>query len=174
METIGIANNRQIIYCNTRLEAGWHHALPNSNWLAFTIANEEDKALIDNVVIECLNHGVCYTYSVGELYSLTDDYFDEEVVWREVQKEELTGEPDDYDKTPMTNFSRTFSEGFWFAVEFAEATFDEVSIPINTIVCIDCTKNKVRKHLMELVEKINSGWLPSDDEVDLPKYDSSL
>ena len=170
METIGTANNRQILYCNTRKDENWHSFLPNGNWLAFTIVDEEDKDFLDNVVAECLNHRVCYTYGTGELCSLTDDYFDEEIVWREIQKEELTGEPADYSKTPMTDFSRNFSEGFWFAVTFAEATFDEVFIPINTIVCIDCTKSKVRKHLMELVEKINSGWLPPDDEDNTPKY----
>ena len=171
METIGHVANKQILYCNTRLNNNWGIFLPNSNWLAFTIANEEDKDFLDNVVDECLNHGVCYTYSTGELCSLTDDYFDEEIVWREIQKEELTGEPANYEKTPMTNFSRNFSEGFWFAVEFAEATFGEAYIPINTIVCIDCTKNQVRKHLIELVEKIISGWMPSDVDYDLPKYD---
>ncbi len=171
METIGQINNRQILYCNVRADRNWGDYLPTSNWLAFTIVDEEDREFLDEVVTASLNNGVCYTSSVGELYSLTDDYFDEEIVWREIQKEEESGQPADYGNTPMTTFSRNFDETFWYAAVFATATIDDLHIDLNKVVCIDCTKRRVRQHLINLCEKINDGWLPSDGEIVEPIYD---
>ena len=171
METIGQINNRKILYCNVRADRNWSEYLPTNNWLAFTIIDEADREFLDEVVTASLNNGVCYTSSVGELYSLTDDYFDEEIVWREIQKEEETGQPSDYGNIPMTTFSKNFEDGFWYAAVFATATIGDVYIEINKVVCVDCTKNKVREHLIHLIDKINNGWLPTEDGIAMPIYD---
>jgi len=119
-----------------------------------------------------LDSNVLYTCSAGQLGSDTEDYFDEEIVWRQVQIEERTGKPQDYETSPMTTFHRNFDEGFWFATSVANAiAFDEY-IPIDKVVCIDMTQQGVKKYLEALIDKINKGWLPSDSEVAVPKYDT--
>ena len=97
MLAIGQIEDRQIFYSNIRLEANWFEKLPASNWLAFTIADIEDKGLLKDTTIKCLDKGVIYIHSVGQLASETDDSFDEEIVWRQVQEEEKTGKPQDYE-----------------------------------------------------------------------------
>lgn len=109
-----------------------------------------------------------YTCSAGELAGLTEQYFDEEIGWRGVQQEEKTGKEYDYEQLPITTMHRNFGEGFWFASTLAYDRDKE----INKVVCIDFTTRKVKKHLTELVEKINNGWLPSDEEIELAEYDN--
>ena len=112
MTKIGEHNDRQILYLNVRTDLQWFEKLPLSNWLAFTIADETDKDLLYDMTAKCLDRNVLYTCSVGELASEAEDYFDEEIVWKQVQIEELTGKPQDYETSPMTTFHRNFDEGF--------------------------------------------------------------
>ena len=171
MEKLGLVNNRQILYCNVRSQQSWFDQLPSKNWIVFSIADKDDEALLNNATIKCLDKNVSYTCSAGELGSDTEAYFDQEIVWREVQKEEKTGAPQNYDRTPMTTSHRNFSEGFWFATTVAYPTIEDRYIHIETVVCVDCTERGVKEHIQSLIEKINSGWLPSDDEVEPPVYD---
>lgn len=172
MTKIGELNDRQIFYINVRGDLHWFDKLPSSNWLVFTIADTADKELLNDTTKKCLDSNVLYTCSVGQLGSDTEDYFDEEIVWRQVQIEERTGKPQDYETSPMTTFHRNFDEGFWFATTVANATAYDKYIPIDTVVCVDMTERGVRKYLIELIDKIKSSWLPSDNEVEVPKYDN--
>lgn len=146
--------------------------LPASNWIAFTIADNNDKDLLYDTTIKCLDSGVNYTCSAGQLGSDTEDYFDEEIAWRETQKEEATGEPADFDKTPMTTSHKNFGEGFWFATTVAHATINNEYLNTDKVVCIDLTTQSVQKHLLNLIDKINKGWLPSNEEIESPLYDT--
>ncbi len=165
MTKIGEHNDRQILYLNVRTDLQWFEKLPLSNWLAFTIADETDKDLLYDMTAKCLDRNVLYTCSVGELASEAEDYFDEEIVWKQVQIEELTGKPQDYETSPMTTFHRNFDEGFWFAIQVACATSYDKDIPINIVVCIDLTGQGMENYITELLGKIKIGWLPSDIEV---------
>jgi hypothetical protein len=129
---------------------------------------------LDEIVVSSLDKGVCYICSVGELASETDDHFDGFVVLREVLKEEKTGEPQDYDKAPMTVFFANFDEGFWFALLTAYAKIEDNYIDINNVICIDATKAGVKQHLLKLVEKIACGWIPSEGAIESPLYDGNI
>ena len=172
MTKIGELNGRQIFYINVRVDLHWFNELPLSNWLAFTIADTADKELLNDTTKKCLDANVLYTCSAGQLGSDTEDYFDEEIVWRQVQIEERTGKPQDYEISPMTTFHKNFDEGFWFATTVANAVAYDKYIPINKVVCIAMTKKGVKKHLIVLLDKIKNGWLPSDNEVEEPTYDT--
>ncbi len=172
MKILGNINDRQIIYFNIRVENSWHSQLPLNNWIAFTIADKEDEYLLNDTIIKCLDNGVSYTCSTGQLGSKTEDYFDQEIAWRETQKEERTGEPADFDKTPMTTFHRKFGEGFWFATTLAYATINDEYLITDKVVCIDFTKQGVESQIKSLIEKINNGWLPSDEQTEQPTYDT--
>ena len=154
MTKIGELNDRQIFYTNVRTDSDWFDKLPSANWLALTIADTQDKDLLNDTVIKCIDKNVLYTCSLGQLASETEDYFDEEIVWRQVQIEEQTGIAQDNEPTPMTSFHRNFDEGFWFATTVAKATTHEDHIPIETVICVDMTQQGVRKYLLELVDKI--------------------
>jgi hypothetical protein len=171
LELLGQIDERQIFYCNVRSDKYWSEKITFDNWIAFTIADEEDKELLHEMIVQCIDKGVCYTCSSGQLASITEDYFDEEIVWKQVRKEEITGIPQDYEESPMTTSHTNFNEGLWFAATNAHQIINGNYIPSNQVVCIDCTAKKVRKHLINLIEKINRGWLPSDSEVENLTYD---
>jgi hypothetical protein len=166
LKVLGKINNRQILYCNIRIDNNWVSQLPQKNWIAFTIADNEDKDLLNEITFKCLDNGVCYTCSTGQLGSDTEDYFDQEIAWRETQKEEKTGEPADFDKTPMTSFHKSLKEGFWFATTVAYATINDEYLETNEVVCIDFTKHKVENEIAILIDQINNGWLPSDEDIE--------
>ena len=136
------------------------------------MVNEDDKHFLNGLIDKCLDKDACYICSTGQLASQTEDYFDEEIVWREVQKESVTGKPQDYDMAPMTSFHRNFDEGFWFATTLARQIVKEEYVISNQVVCIDCTVQRVRRHLVKLIENINSGWLPNENEIEDPRYDN--
>jgi hypothetical protein len=162
---------RQIFYCNIRSDKNWYDKIYFDNWVAFTIADEEDKNLLHDMTVQCIDKGVCYACSAGQSASLTEDYFDEEIVWRQVQREQTTGKQQDYESTPMTSFHKNFDEGFWFAATNARQTINDNYVTSEQVVCIDCTTRKVRGHLIALIEMINSNWLPSGNEIKAPTYD---
>lgn len=172
MELIGHIGERQIFYCNIRSEEDWFKKISFHDWIAFTIADESDKDLLSSLASNSLDAGVCYACCAGQLASLTEDYFDEETVWREVQKSEKTGLEPDYEAAPMTTYHKNFSEGFWFAATNANQIINDAYVISNEIICIDCTNRKTRGFIINLINKINNGWLPSDSEIERPEYDS--
>lgn len=173
LELLGQVGERQIFYCHIRSDEKWFDSISFDNWVAFTIADNDDKQFLHDMAVRCIDKGVCYSCSAGQLASLTEDYFDEEIVWRQVQHEERTGEQQDYEATPMTSFHKNFDEGFWFAVTVAKQIINDVYVTSHQVVCIDCTQLKVRKHLLNLIDKINNGWLPSDDGFEKPGYNNN-
>ena len=168
MERIGKINDREIFYISTKDESKWLNLIPTEKWVVFTIVDKENKEILHESTSRILDKNVTYTCSAGELAGLTEQYFDEEIGWRGVQYEEKTGKEYDYEQSPMTTMHRNFGEGFWFASTLAYDGEKE----INNVVCIDFTTRKVKKHLTELVEKINNGWLPSNKEIELTEYDN--
>ena len=168
MERIGKINDREIFYISTKDKLEWLDLLPTEKWVVFTIADKENKEILYESTAKILDKNVTYTCSAGELAGLTEQYFDEEIGWRGVQYEEKTGKEYDHEQSPMTTMHRNFGEGFWFASTLAYDGEKE----INKVVCIDFTTRKVKKHLTELVKKINKGWLPSDEEIELAIYDN--
>ncbi len=168
MERLGKIHDREIYYISTKDESEWLNLLPTEKWVVFTIADKENREILPESTSRILDKNVTYTCSAGELADLTEQYFDEEIVWRAVQYEEKTGKEYDYKQSPMTTMHRNFGEGFWFASTLAYDGEKE----INKVVCIDFTTRKVKKHLTELIEKINNGWLPSDEEIELAEYDN--
>jgi len=131
MERIGKINDREIFYISIRDNLNWMKLLPTEKWVAFTISDNEDKEMLNDCTIGILDKNVTYTCSAGELGSLTEDYFDEEIGWRGVQYEEKTGKKFDFDQSPMTSIHQNFSEGFWFSAVVARGGEKEM----NKVVC---------------------------------------
>jgi len=168
MEFIGRINKRKVYYVEIRNNSEWKSALPKNDWIAFTIANKEDEELVPPAVKVCMDKNVSYTCSAGKFGHMTEQYFDEEISWRGVDYEMRTKKEFDYELSPVTTAHRNFGEGFWFATTLA----NDDNFDIDKVVCIDFTIKKVKKHLTKLIEKINNGWLPSDEEIEIAEYDS--
>ncbi len=160
---IGAIKDRQILYLNARKDAKWAQQLPSSNWVLFTISDEENKALVDKVTNTCLNRNVSYVCCAGETGDYVEDCFD----WAIVFKELANSGDFKLEDTIVTTAHRNFSEGFWFASTTANTDPE----PINTVVCLDLTNKGVQQHLVRLIDQINNGWLPSDEEFEDPEYD---
>ncbi|MEH6682520.1 MAG: hypothetical protein V7724_18410 [Sediminicola sp.] len=168
MELIGRIHRKKIYYLQIRHNPEWKNSLPNKDWLAFTIANKEDEELVPPTVKICMDKEVSYTCSAGTLAHWTEQYFDEEINLRALDHEMRTKEAYDHNQAPVTTAHQNFSEGFWFATTLAHDPYKD----IYKVVCLDFTKLKVKRHLTELIDKINNGWLPSDEEIELAEYDS--
>jgi hypothetical protein len=171
MEVLGTVNSRQVFYCNVREGQNWFEQLPITNWIAFTIVDPEDQELIDNIVQRSLDKNVAAVSCAGQYASETEDLFVDEIVLRNIQKEEESGELGDYETSAMLTFHRNFSEGFWFATSAANPSIDDQYVTIESVICIDLTIKRVRTHLKQLIEAFNNGELPSDNEIELPQYD---
>ncbi len=166
MEKLGKIKDREIFYLSLRDNLQWEDSLPTEKWVVFTIADKEDEKYLSSSTEKILNKNVTYTCSAGELASLTEDFFDEQIGWKGVQFEEKTGKKYDFG-VPMTSMHKNFGEGFWFATVLASDGEEE----IDKVVCLDFTKRKVKRHLSKLIEKINIGWLPTNNEIELAEYD---
>jgi hypothetical protein len=68
----------------------------------------------------------------------------------------------------MTTYHNNFSEGFWFSITSAH----HGTKTIDKIVCVDFTRKGVKRHLSNLIGKVNKSWLPSDEENEEPIYDN--
>ena len=166
MEPLGQIGPRKIYYLSIRNQPNWMACLPQQNWVAFTIAHEEDAALVPEMVEACLDQNVSYTCSTGSYAHTTEDFFDESAVIRTVEYEMRTKETsDDY---LMTTAHRNFEEGFWFATTLA---YDD-RYEIDQVVCLDLTKRGTKGHLTALVLQLNEGWLPDDGDQATIFYDS--
>lgn len=168
MELLGVSCERQLFYINVNTNTNWAESLPTQNWLVFAIGDEKDIDAYSTLSDVCIEKNVAYVCSAGKYCELIHDIFDETIVWKKIQNGESVDSMDDFENSPMTTWDNHFSEGFWFAITTA---YDEHFI-IDTIVCIDYTTKGVKQHLITLIEKINSGWLPSDEEFEEPVYDS--
>ena len=166
MEFLGAIGDRQVIYTNARTDPKWSENLPTDNWIVFTIA-DEDERLLREVVGLCLDKSVSYICCAGRACRLTEDLFDGDIVYRAVEFELQTGGASDCSNSPSTTSHPNFSEGFWFATFLAR---DDEKDP-NTVICVDLTSSGVKSHLVDLINKINNGWLPSDDKFEAPVYD---
>lgn len=168
MELIGKIGRRQILYSNVLVDVKWFDNLPPDNWVVFTIGNPEEQRLERDIVCRCLDRNVGYVCCAGQLCKNTELEFDAEIVNRAIALEEISGEAYDYEKAPCTTSHTNFGEGLWFAAVVA----NDGDHFFDTLVCIDFIPRGVRKHLESLIKKINSGWLPSDEEIEDPEYDN--
>lgn len=165
MELLGKMQGRQIFYTHIITDKNWFEKLPSDNWIVFTIGDEKEAPIEKELVKHCLENNVRYTCSAGQLAESTEHEFDLEIINR--TKIVKNGTRHDQQNALSTTSHKNFSEGFWFAATLAHDPYKK----LDTLVCADFTSKGVKQNLEVLLEKINSGWLPPDDEVEEPKYD---
>lgn len=159
MESWGEYNSRQIFYLATREPNEWLEKLPNENWLALIIGNDNEIQLYSDLANICLEKNVLYVCTVGLACELIHDIFDEAYVSKKIDAG-ISVESEEFLKdSPMTSWHNNFEEGVWFAIIAANDGVKD----INKVIFIDLTKDTIRQKLFELVGKIKEGYSPSDE-----------
>jgi hypothetical protein len=163
MNNIGQINDRQIIYLSIKETVNWADLLPSGNWLVLPISDTRDKELLDKIANACLDNKVNYICTVGPECEWIHDWFDQTIFVRRIENGQPISTPDDFDEEPMTTWHHDFDEGFWFAITSAYPTINSEYITIDKVVCLDMTEKGEKQRLIDLVIKINSGWIPLDN-----------
>ncbi len=169
MKLIGSSNSRQIHYTSVLTDSNWLDNLPTENWLVFPIGQDKEIETYSLFADKCIDNNVLYVCAVGQNCELIQDIFDELIVSKKIEKCESVDSSDDFENSPITTWHNNFSEGFWFAILYAH----HEQANINKIVCVEFTTKGVKQHLTNLIEKINTSWLPSDEENEVPLYDNN-
>jgi hypothetical protein len=58
----------------------------------------------------------------------------------------------------MTTWHTDFDEGFWFATSVANNDEQEIT----RVVCLNLTETNLEPTLAELIQRLNTGWIPPD------------
>jgi len=151
MEQIGKINNRIISFVEFDTSKNWAKNFPNKNWCIIVIADEKNEKYFDEIIRKSIDKNVAYICSVGKQHEIIHNMADEEIVFREVDIDNLY--------LPKHNIitvgDEDFENGIWFGIYLTQ----NEKIEIKEIVILDITKN-AKENLTELVAKFENGYLP--------------
>jgi hypothetical protein len=139
-------NNREIIFVQYSTEKNWLGEIPNCNWLCILVVNDKPRRYIDEVISKIINKDVCYVCTVGKSCELTHDLIDEEIVFREVDIDNLHLLKHDI----ITTWHPNIVEGIEFAV--LAANHDQVRI--EKIVILDMTDGQENEQIHRVLSRI--------------------
>jgi len=128
--------------------------MPTENWLLMAIVDNKATTILDEIARKSIDRDVCYVCCLGEQGEKLHDTFDEIITIREVEIE--NAHLPDFDI--MTTWHNDFEEGVWFATFLA---WDEEQ-EIKTVFCLDAGRESSEEKIVELIVKINEGWVPSE------------
>lgn len=138
-----ILNDRKIIFVTYSIEKNWTAELPKSNWLCILVDNDRTRKYIDEVISKIINYDVCWVSTVGRACEINHDLIDEEIVFRQVDIDDLYLPQHDI----TTTWHHDFDEGIWFSI--FEANDENVSI--DTVVILDMTAGQERERISKLL-----------------------
>lgn len=155
---LGHINNRAIEYLDINDDMSNLTSIVLNNWVLFAIADKEQMPILNKFAEICLDSNVLYVCGAGELASEIDTEFDSAIVNRMIDIGEWPNNSDAFEDTAMTTFHSDFDEGFWFATFVAA----HPTIIIERVLVANLTQHDYSNRIIELIEKINFGWLPPD------------
>lgn len=138
-------NNRELIFITYSTEKNWQKDLPKSNWLCILVDNDRAREYIDEVICKIIESDVCWVLTVGESCEHNHDLVDEEIVFRQVDIDDLYLPKHDI----MTSWHTDFEEGIWFGIFAA----NDEDVQINKVVILDMTEGKEEQRIKKLIEK---------------------
>ena len=165
MEQLGFVFERPLFYCKGLYNLD---ATLLSNWVLFSVVDEKNDSLSNKLIETCLTNNVGYICSAGNQAEYIHDCFDEVIAFKAAPFQLATAIEYTLSNMPITTWHTNFDEGLWYAGYNA---MDDAKV-LDKIICIDLTEKGVRQHIQTLIKKINTGWLPNDEEVVIPAYDS--
>lgn len=151
MTLIGNLNNRVINYVEYDTSKNWIEIFPNENWNIVIIANDKNERYFNEIISKSIDKNVVYICSVGKQHDFIHDMADDEIVYRDVDIENLYLPKHHI----ITVSDEDVEEGIWFGIYSAYT--DEVEI--KQILILDFTKNTKEK-IIKLISKFQAGYLP--------------
>ncbi|MES2426178.1 MAG: hypothetical protein V4560_04365 [Bacteroidota bacterium] len=139
MEELGIINSRKLVYQRHALDVNWTKAFPMENWLLLVVIEGKNKSILAEISSKAIVHNVCYVCCAGEQSELLHDMVDEEIVFRQVDIEDLYL-PDHF---IITTWENNIQDAFWSA--FFSSNNDEEEIL--TVVCLDASMAGIKVEL---------------------------
>lgn len=140
-------NNRELIFITYSTEKNWEKDLPQNNWLCIVVDNDRPRQYIDEVISKIIENDVCWVLTVGQNCELIHDLVDEEIVFRQVDIDDLYLPKHDI----MTTWHTDFDEGIWFGIFAA----NDEDVQIYKVVILDMTAGEERQRITKLIDGFN-------------------
>ena len=135
-------------------------SLPRSNWVCLGIANKDfDKDFFEEFIIFSASNGLLEFKGQGAMGELLHDIFDETILEYEYQKDVKT----DIMTTWRNNAPNDLADNFWGCF-YANVLPEDVQQNQLKVVCIGFDGEDYSDTLKELLERINEGWIPPDED----------
>ena len=135
-------------------------SLPREHWVCLGIANRDfDKNFFEEFIIFSASKGLLEFKGQGAFGELLHDLFDEVIMEYEFQEEVKT----DIMTTWRNNGPNDLADNFW-------GCFYAIVLPENvqqsqlSIVCIGFDGEDYSETLKELLERMNQGWVPPEED----------
>ncbi|WP_400193807.1 hypothetical protein [Hymenobacter sp. B81] len=164
MEALGRVNFRSVWYLDAVHQPSWPAGLPPADWLLFVIADHYDYEQLIRVAAECMKRQPAIVCSAGLCAVEADYVFDEEIVAQARAWEVRHGAAYNYEYGTQSTIHYDFDEGFWFATAKAQHARQSIHL----IVCLDLS-GRYKERILELLQRINDGWLPPAPDYDQGK-----
>lgn len=155
---LGHINNRTIEYLDIKNDLSNLTSTVLNNWVLFAIGNKEQLPILYKFAKICVDKNVLHVCSAGELASEIDSEFDRVIVNRITDIGEKPTDNDAFEDTAMTTFHSDFDDGFWYATFVAVHS----TITVEKVLVANLTQHDYSSKIIDLIEKIKSGWLPKD------------
>jgi hypothetical protein len=124
-------NSREVVLVEYNTAQNWYAQLPNHNWLCVIISDNRERRYLDEVIAKIIVKDVCWISTVGVQCELVHDLADEEIVFREVDIDDLYLPKHHI----MTTWHHDFREGIWFSIVAAHPE----KVKIDKVVLLDMT-----------------------------------
>ncbi|RWY47215.1 DUF7684 family protein [Mucilaginibacter gilvus] len=145
-------NNRKVLYQRYSTELPWSKYFPTQNWLAFVVVKNQAKTKLIEISNKLINNNACFICSSGVQGELLHDIIDEEIMFRQVDIDDLYLPPFDI----VTTWHNDIAEGLWYATK--AACNDPTKI--DKVVCLDASESGIEPEILELLLKFNAGYIP--------------
>jgi thiamine phosphate synthase YjbQ (UPF0047 family) len=133
------------------LPKNWSSEFPTANWCLVILADEKNQNYFNEIINKSIEKNVGCICSVGKQHDFIHDLADEEIVFREVDIENLYLP----EHLIITIGTEDFENGIWSGIYLTENN----ETKITQTVIIDLTKQGKAK-TKDLIKKLESGYLP--------------
>ena len=157
LDTLGRHINNDIYYFSPETHS--LDDLPNDNWICLAIANQDfDKSFFEQFVVFSADRGLLEFKGQGKFGELLHDYFDEVILEYEFQKDIET----DIMTTWYNDKRNDLANSLWDCFH-AHILPDDTDFTKTKIVCISFDTNNYKIALIDIISRLNEGWIPPDE-----------
>jgi hypothetical protein len=135
-------------------------SLPRSHWVCLGIVNQNfDKNFFEEFILFSASNGLLEFKAQGNFGELMHDIFDEVILEYEFQEEVET----DIMTTWRNNGPNDLADSFWGSF-YANVLPEGVQQNQLKIICIGFDGMDYSDTLKNLLDRINEGWIPPDED----------